>query len=217
MGAPRQHVTDDPEVWLGVQEASVMLGVSTATLRRWSAAGKVRAFTTPGGHRRFAESTIRQLLGGAVEPGPSALRLGESSDRIAARFRAHLATMCAGMPWLTSVPTELRQSLAHAETALVDGLLGYLEAHPARDAEASIRPALDAAALHGRVAASHRGDLGQALAAFHRFRGLLVDDLAGLACRQGLPTADATRLLARADDGVDRLTVALVEAYAGAA
>lgn len=50
------------ETWLSVQEASAMLGVSPATLRRWSANGEVEAFTTPGGHRRFSLSTLKALL-----------------------------------------------------------------------------------------------------------------------------------------------------------
>ena len=48
--------TPDSEVWLSVHDASAMLGVSPATLRRWSVAGEIEAFTTPGGHRRFALS-----------------------------------------------------------------------------------------------------------------------------------------------------------------
>lgn len=214
MGAPRHHVVDDPEIWLGVQEASFMLGVSPATLRRWSAAGKVRAFTTPGGHRRFAESTIRQLLGRATGPEPSMPVLGESTQRVAALVQRHLEPMCAGISWLLVVSADDRQALADAGAAMVEGLLGYVEGGQDHEGERALRPALDAAALYGRLAAAHHGDLGETLEAFHRFRGLFVDDLADLACRHGLATPEATHLLARANDGVDRLTVVLVEAYA---
>lgn len=50
------------EEWLTVHEACELIGVSPATLRRWSSAGRVNAFVTPGGHRRFARSTILSLL-----------------------------------------------------------------------------------------------------------------------------------------------------------
>ena len=33
--------------WLTIHEASDLIGVSPATLRRWSDAGEIRAFTTP--------------------------------------------------------------------------------------------------------------------------------------------------------------------------
>lgn len=48
--------------WLSAAQAASMLGVSTATLRRWTVAGEVDAFTTPGGHRRYARATIEALL-----------------------------------------------------------------------------------------------------------------------------------------------------------
>jgi excisionase family DNA binding protein len=214
MGAPRHHVIDDPEVWLGVQEASDMLGVSPATLRRWSAAGKVRAFTTPGGHRRYAESTIRQLLGRAAAPGAYVDGLGDSMDRVAWLIRQHVAPVCAGLSWLPAVSEEAREVLAYAGRALVEGLLGYVNGRTAHASESAIRPAVEAASLHGRIAAQHDGDLGETLEAFHRVRGHLVDDLADLACSVGLDTPQATRLLVRANEGVDRLIVALVEAYA---
>ncbi len=214
MGAPRHHTVEDPEVWLGVQEASDMLGVSPATLRRWSAAGKVRAFTTPGGHRRYAESTIRQLLGRAAGPETADDGLGESMDRVGWLIQQHLAPVCAGLSWLPAVSEEGREVLAFAGTALVEGLLGYVDAGNEHACESSIRPAVEAAALHGRIAAQHDGDLGETLEAFHRVRGRLVDDLADLACSAGLDTPQATRILVRANDGVDRLIVALVDAYA---
>jgi glutamyl-tRNA reductase len=52
----------DHEEWLTVREACELIGVSPATLRRWSDDGHIAAFTTPGGHRRFTRSTILDLL-----------------------------------------------------------------------------------------------------------------------------------------------------------
>ncbi len=58
------------EQWLTLGEACALVGVSPATLRRWSDNGDVRAFTTPGGHRRFARSAILGLLPEpAADPG----------------------------------------------------------------------------------------------------------------------------------------------------
>ncbi len=50
------------EEWLTLHEACSLVGVSPATLRRWSDNGDVSTFTTPGGHRRFARSAILGLL-----------------------------------------------------------------------------------------------------------------------------------------------------------
>ena len=49
---------------LGISEASSLLGVSEATLRQWTDEGKIKAFVTPGGHRRYSESELHRLLNG---------------------------------------------------------------------------------------------------------------------------------------------------------
>jgi DNA-binding transcriptional MerR regulator len=40
-----------------------MLGVSEVTLRQWTDKGKVRAFVTPGGHRRYSKNELLKLIG----------------------------------------------------------------------------------------------------------------------------------------------------------
>ena len=58
MAKSQPRKSDD---WLSLQSASKQLGVSPATLRHWADKGKVRAFRTPGGHRRFSETEMRAL------------------------------------------------------------------------------------------------------------------------------------------------------------
>ncbi|HZU05589.1 MAG TPA: MerR family DNA-binding transcriptional regulator [Chloroflexota bacterium] len=48
--------------WLPIGRAAALLGVSPATLRLWTAAGKVPAKVTPGGHRRYAAADLQRLL-----------------------------------------------------------------------------------------------------------------------------------------------------------
>ena len=40
-----------------------MLGVSEPTLRQWTDEGKIRAFITPGGHRRYNRAELRSFTG----------------------------------------------------------------------------------------------------------------------------------------------------------
>jgi excisionase family DNA binding protein len=48
---------EQPE-WLALGQAARYLGVAQSTLRKWCDAGRVPAFTTPGGHRRFRKSDL---------------------------------------------------------------------------------------------------------------------------------------------------------------
>jgi excisionase family DNA binding protein len=47
---------------LTIGEASKLLGVSEPTLRNWTDQGEIKAFITPGGHRRFAEADLVNLV-----------------------------------------------------------------------------------------------------------------------------------------------------------
>ena len=51
------------EQTLSISEASHMLGVSEVTLRQWTDEGKIKAFVTPGGHRRYPMSSLKRFMG----------------------------------------------------------------------------------------------------------------------------------------------------------
>ena len=50
------------EGWLRLGEAAAELGVSLNTLRRWSDAGKLTCYRSPGGHRRYRRADVEALL-----------------------------------------------------------------------------------------------------------------------------------------------------------
>ncbi len=64
--------------WMSIHEACRLIGVSPATLRRWSDAGDIKAFTTPGGHRRFSRAAVIGLLPADRRGRPNLERLGET-------------------------------------------------------------------------------------------------------------------------------------------
>jgi len=51
------------ESLVSISEASHILGVSEATLRQWTDEGKIRAFITPGGHRRYSKTNLKKFIG----------------------------------------------------------------------------------------------------------------------------------------------------------
>ena len=52
---------DDSE-WLTLGQAARFLGVAQSTIRKWSDQGRVPAFYTPGGHRRYRRSDLESFL-----------------------------------------------------------------------------------------------------------------------------------------------------------
>jgi excisionase family DNA binding protein len=48
--------------WLTLGQAAKYLGVAQSTIRKWSDLGRVPAFYTPGGHRRYRRSDLDNFL-----------------------------------------------------------------------------------------------------------------------------------------------------------
>ena len=48
--------------WLTLGQAARYLGVAQSTIRKWSDNGRVRAFYTPGGHRRFRRTDLEAFI-----------------------------------------------------------------------------------------------------------------------------------------------------------
>src|SRR5215210_7267821 len=51
--------------WLTLGQAAKYLGVAQSTIRKWSDGGRLPAFYTPGGHRRFRRSDLDDFLSGS--------------------------------------------------------------------------------------------------------------------------------------------------------
>jgi len=47
---------------LSISEASQLLGVSEGSLRQWTDEGMIKAFITPGGHRRYNEADLNRFM-----------------------------------------------------------------------------------------------------------------------------------------------------------
>ena len=53
----------DTEALLSPAEVAALFRVDPKTVTRWARAGKLKALRTLGGHRRYRESEVRNLLG----------------------------------------------------------------------------------------------------------------------------------------------------------
>jgi excisionase family DNA binding protein len=51
--------------WLTLGQAATYLGVAQSTVRKWSDGGRLSAFYTPGGHRRFRRTDLDAFLAGS--------------------------------------------------------------------------------------------------------------------------------------------------------
>ena len=201
------------EEWLTVHEACALIGVSPATLRRWSAAGDVQAFTTPGGHRRFARSTILGLLPTSRRERPTLERLGETAEHMTTVYRRHLARACNGLSWLNGLTEDELTPLREHGRRIASSLLELIDAPTEQDRQSALGNATSAAAEYGRIAARGSATVGETVEAFLCMRMLFLGELAQVSRRRGLDTAEATNLLVTATQAIDQLLVALMNGH----
>ena len=81
--------------WLTLGQAAKYLGVAQSTMRKWSDVGRVSAFYTPGGHRRYRRSDLDQFLdrsgraGSSTAGGPLVL-IVDDDERLREYVRVNL-------------------------------------------------------------------------------------------------------------------------------
>jgi excisionase family DNA binding protein len=201
---------------MSIREACALIGVSPATLRRWSDAGNIRAFTTPGGHRRFSRAAVSGLLPAARSGRPNLERLGETPARMARAYRRDLAHTAAWAPWIGELGEEDRGPLREHGRRIAASMLRLFDAPTAREREAFVASAEVAAAECGRIAGCRGVALRETIEAFLRFRMPFLRELAGFARRGGLDTTETTDLLEEATAAFDRLLTAAMGGHASA-
>ncbi len=89
----RRAPTGEPD-WLTLGQAATFLGVAQSTIRKWSDQGRVPAFYTPGGHRRYRRRDLETFLersGGprSATAGPLVLVV-DDDERIREYVRVNL-------------------------------------------------------------------------------------------------------------------------------
>ncbi len=198
--------------WVSMGEASALLGVAPATLRRWADTGEIRTFTTPGGHRRFSRPGLLAMLPAAREARPSLERLGETADRMTRVVRRQVARETAEPPWLADLPAAGREPLRERGRRIAVALISYLDA-PAGEREAALRAGEEAAAEYGRGAAAAGASLREAVQMFLSHRRPFVRELAKAARRRALDAGETGGLLDAASDAVDRLLLATLAGF----
>ena len=199
------------EKWLTLGQACRILGVDESTLRRWADSGHVRAFRTPGGHRRFAEREIQELMTGKP---PESERYRELGDMAVTRIRRQLHRPPAqDASWYTTVDEESRERLRPLGRKLAALAADYLGRRHRR--AGLLDDARDLGNEYGRELAASGMSLAQAVEAFIFCRRSLDDATKQASQRHGLSASDALAACGQVTALADQVLVGLTEAYDG--
>jgi excisionase family DNA binding protein len=199
---------------LSLGPASRLLGVDPDTLRRWADEGRIDAFTTAGGHRRFHRATVERILEARRHDATIRLAsLGATADRLSRAYRRGYSSGAEAGEVRAAIPTADRDAFRDSGRRLVGALLQHLDASddPGRaEAEAAAISATDE--LTDRLAGANISP-DEAVSLFVSARRPFLTELGAIAHRRAL---DPDRLIAIYDSSsalLDRLLIRLVSRY----
>jgi excisionase family DNA binding protein len=204
--------TASPE-WLSLGPASRVVGVDPDTLRRWADDGRVRAYATPGGHRRFAVADLQRVVTSRRPRRRPLSALGATPQRLNRAYaRAYRAPDAPGAFRMKLTDADVTAFRADGRR-LVDALVGYLDA--ASDAARRRREAeaMDLVRATGGRMRSATTDTTEAIAAFTSARRPFLTELAAIGRRRSLDVAHLTALYEEAVALLDRLLLIFVDAF----
>lgn len=193
-----------PTRWVSLSHASEILGVNQSTVRRWVDSGLVRAYRTPGGHRRLAESDLLAMTQGTPERLQSA-----ATSRIQRELRGRGANAEWRAP--SDGAAELR-SLGRRLLALVGDAMARRQPREVIELEID-----DIGREYGALLVRSQLTLPLAIEAFTFFRRSLDETARYLAERKELDLSEAASARDHIALLADRVLACVAAAYAAGA
>jgi hypothetical protein len=175
--------------------------------------GRIGAFTTPGGHRRYRRAALERLLPPDRVDRPLLARSGLSPSRMARAYRHEARAAVQQMPWLGGLTDEQRGWFRNHGRQLAESLVTHLDADDSEVARASLQSATQESAMYGRLAAGMGLSLGQTVEGFLHFRRPFLHQLGLFASRRGLDAAATTEMTESADRAMDRMLMAAMTGH----
>jgi len=195
---------------VSISEASRILGVSEATLRQWTDDGKIQAFVTPGGHRRYSRVDIRRFAGlqrkvHGVKDLVTELQEAASLQRGVAQLNFPATS------WYGKLGDESYESLAQCGRQLLGLVIRYVT-EPSKQEE-TIELARDVGRDFGIELIKQGLSLTDALEAFLLHRTPFVTATTNLMKKREMLNERAVEAIPLVNRIMDEALVSLVTAY----
>lgn len=202
----------DPQ-WLSLGDASRLLGVSTATVRRWADAGRLKPFTTPGGHRRFNRSSLERLLPADRARRPELAAAGLTPSRLIRAYRRGATPSPHRGGWLATLDQADRDAFRELGRRLAWELVAHLDADEPQARADHLAEATEVAVGYGRRGAALGLSMSDVVEGFLAFRRPFLAEVDGVARRRGFDVDEVRTLRVDADRALDRLLVATMSGH----
>lgn len=207
-------VNQPPTTWLPIGKASSLLGVNESTLRHWADNNAVRTYRTSGGHRRFAQEDLHQLMERSGWSGDSK-GISELKDIALTRIRRRLSrSQTLPGRWHGLMTDEEKLKLRHLGRRLLDLVSEYLTKRRGR--ARLLKEARGVGEEYGAQAASYDLAMEDALEAFLFFRNSLDHISTNVTQDQNLKPQQALDIWREMNAFMDQVLLATIRAYQSA-
>ena len=205
--------------WLSLGSARDLLDINEATLRQWADNGLVRAFRTPGGHRRFSAEDLNAIIeNGAIIDNGSRTALPAAVGAAMARgssvlpgIRRSVHGSHHGAPqWLAGFDAGGQERMRALGRALLDLCLEHCE-RPARPE--SLREASVLGRDYGTELADREVPLHDAVQGFVFFRNATLEGIKASLLRSGISPEELSRCWQRLSRLTDEVLLSLTQVY----
>ncbi|MBN1374538.1 MAG: helix-turn-helix domain-containing protein [Dehalococcoidia bacterium] len=204
------HPNSETEEIVTISEASHMLGVNEATLRQWTDEGKLKAFITPGGHRRYSTSELRKFT------RSSRKKLGVKDLAVEIEDTSHIHREIARR-FLESNPScrqpdyEHQRQLADLGRGLLDLLIKYICEPSTRDS--TIAAAREIGLGFGEVLADLGLPLTDSVKAFLSHRDPFMIAVTHLIAKKQLIRGNLMEAIPMANRFIDETLINMISAH----
>jgi hypothetical protein len=144
---------------------------------------------------------------------PSLAAIGEPPDRISAEFRKRVRTELSDQDWRSRFDEGSLRWFRERGVRMSDLLIGSLDTKARGGREQMLGQAEVLGREYGVEAKRAGLSLGEATQAFLFFRARFMAEIAQVARRRALETAQAASLFAEADHALDRVILALIAGH----
>lgn len=202
---PISTPTRDTLRWVSLGKACRLVGVNETTLRRWADAGQLRSYRTPGGHRRFAEQDLKNLLSGR-----SGGRYRDLGDMALSRIRRRVQGNEAGTA-IAEMPEQARTELRDLGRELLQMIIDTLEHRTHRTRNTTT--AHELGTLYGTALQRDGFSFSEAVRAFAFFRKNLDDTTRHTVRKQNLSADEAMSAYELISSLTDQVLTGIADTY----
>jgi len=200
----------DQESLVSISEASHILGVSEAALRQWTDEGKIKAFITPGGHRRYSKADLKKFMGSHQRALGIKDLVVELEDTVQAHREISRTSLNTTL-WYKQLSAESQEHFADLSRLFLNLIIRYV-AEPSKREE-TIKLARDTGHSFGETLAKLGLPLTDSVEAFILHRDPIMNATTHLMRKREAVTGrvvDAIPLIAHV---MDEALVSLVAAH----